>query len=1184
MNKNGISKSSDAEGAGQNLQKQPALSGSEPNSFDGRRLRPKKSRRRKFAYGISWTVGVPVLILLMFYLALLVRPIPIPFVGGQARAMVLSSLPQNMDLELGATFMNLKDGAALTIRFSPVVLLDSQTGGKVEMEALEVGFSFWRALLGQPGAEITFVAPKLQVVQDLFGPRLAQFELVEGENGSGDIVRVIEGTSTFPTIGIKSEGLEIGADILGSPALTLRSDNDWLISNLLAAEEGLRTILENSELGVFSSFSVSDGELEMLDSVYGLARTFSNIEMELSVQPGTRDVEGWIGAEIGGKRMEGTILRTVQSDGSSRLINQFENLDFAAFVPFMDDPDALIALHGAGGVVIDVDMGMPGQNQVLGGTFLIDMSGMSLRIRKDEFLVQASPMEIDWNAKAAVFTMKETLFMAGKSSANISGVFSMGLDENFGPTMRMSVGFTDIYLRPGDLDEPVTPIEKMQFIGWSAPLYGALGIENFAATSGDLKLVTSGRFDMLQAGIGVDLNVGLEGASADDLKRMWPYFLGGSTRDWFVKNISDGKIIASNMQFRIPAGTLEGEGEEVSMPAGAMKVEMLAEGVKLRVDDRFEPVVIAGLTHLKVEENSTSVGFGQARLPTAGGEITMQNSTLSIAWGDDDTSIFSFQGNLNSPISALRAIGELSSPEFLENMDLPINLAALSGDLETSLTARISLIGQDNEVGSMQYALEGKIADFSSSEPVSDFSITEGQLQFQLDQDRYQVAGPLKLNGLETDFSIAGQLEENAEPQIKVSALFDAEDFKEFGFDVTQFIGGKVRFTGEPLTNGDLRILVDLKDASMNVADIGLSKSPGSEGYLTALVKFSDPLIEINDIDLGFGSVRLGGSLIYHQQDGLQSADFSRFAINEGDQAQIRLTPLNDGYAVRLRGRQLDFKPMMQRFFSLETGGTGGPQFSGIDQTIMLDIEVERALGFYGTTAINLDADLTLHGEDLEKVELRTQFGGTNSLSITTNNVQGGRVMSVAFGDLGTLLRFVGTYPRLAGGEGSLVMTTNVAQKIDRGEFVLRNFSIIDEGNVAQVLGNNPNSRELIANRNRIDFNSGRAQFIRRPDRIEIIDAVVDGGVQGGTARGFINMDANQYDLVGTYIPLFELNNAFQQIPILGPLLGGREGEGLFGVTFAVRGSLAEPQFSVNPLSLLVPGAFRSLFEFRAQE
>ena len=37
-------------------------------------------------------------------------------------------------------------------------------------------------------------------------------------------------------------------------------------------------------------------------------------------------------------------------------------------------------------------------------------------------------------------------------------------------------------------------------------------------------------------------------------------------------------------------------------------------------------------------------------------------------------------------------------------------------------------------------------------------------------------------------------------------------------------------------------------------------------------------------------------------------------------------------------------------------------------------------------------------------------------------------------------------------------------------------------------------------------------------------------------------------------------------------------------MTFAVRGSLDKPTFQINPASLLVPGAFRGLFEYRAKE
>ena len=52
----------------------------------------------------------------------------------------------------------------------------------------------------------------------------------------------------------------------------------------------------------------------------------------------------------------------------------------------------------------------------------------------------------------------------------------------------------------------------------------------------------------------------------------------------------------------------------------------------------------------------------------------------------------------------------------------------------------------------------------------------------------------------------------------------------------------------------------------------------------------------------------------------------------------------------------------------------------------------------------------------------------------------------------------------------------------------------------------------------------------------------------------------------------------------MGQLIGGRDGEGLIGVTFAIRGDLDKPKFLVNPASALVPGVFRQLFEFRSEE
>jgi hypothetical protein len=403
------------------------------------------------------------------------------------------------------------------------------------------------------------------------------------------------------------------------------------------------------------------------------------------------------------------------------------------------------------------------------------------------------------------------------------------------------------------------------------------------------------------------------------------------------------------------------------------------------------------------------------------------------------------------------------------------------------------------------------------------------------------------------------------------------------GFDASDLLSGQVRYDARPITDGRNQMAVDIKDAALTVKDLGISKAKGVPGTLEAAVRQNGSLTELSQIKLAFGDVDLEGSLEYDAKKGLQSAEFSNFKLSPGDEAQLSLTPIRDGYALRLRGDQLDLKPMLQRFFGLGNG-SGGPQATQVSQTLALDLDLKRALGFYRTTAYNMQLQLTIRGTDIQKASLQAQFGNDKAVSVTTNPTPDGKVLSVAFNDLGTLLRFGGVYARIEGGEGTLVMNTNNAQKVDVGNFELHDFALVNERNAAQILDKHQGSDQLIARENKITFKSGRVQFTRRPDRIEVTDGVLTGDTVGGTMHGFIYTDRRQYDLVGTYVPLFGLNSVFQKLPIFGPILGGREGEGLIGVTFAVRGSLDDPQFDINPASMLVPGAFRGLFEYRAHE
>ncbi len=479
-------------------------------------------------------------------------------------------------------------------------------------------------------------------------------------------------------------------------------------------------------------------------------------------------------------------------------------------------------------------------------------------------------------------------------------------------------------------------------------------------------------------------------------------------------------------------------------------------------------------------------------------------------------------------------------------------------------------------------SINGVVQDFGSTAPVQGHSIADGQLTFLASQAGYKVTGQAQVDGIPADIVIDGKLEKDAPPpELLLSATLDASDLKKMGFDASEFLSGPIKFVAKPMPDGSLQMAVDVERAALSIKDLGITKAAGVPGSARAAIKIEGDKIDVSQIEVGFAGVKLAGNLELDAKKGLQTAEFSSFALSEGDNAQMSLAPIDGGYKLKLTGEQLDMKPMLQRFFSLSGDSTGGPQATAVNQTIAVDVQLKRALGFYRTTAFNVDLDLVLRGSDIQRVNLQANLGGDRNVSVTTNSTPDGKGMVVAFNDLGTLLRLMNIYPNVEGGDGTLVLDTIRDEKIDRGKFVVRRFAIVDEDNVAQILGNHQESRAMIARSNKLGFRSAEVDFIRRKDRVEITDAVLAGDTVGGTARGFIYTDRRQYDLSGTYVPLFGLNNAFGKL--LGPF-AGRKGEGLFGVTFAIQGPLDKPDFKINPMSALVPGAFRRMFEYRARE
>lgn len=1124
-------------------------------------------------------LGIPVALVGLLYLILLVTPIPLPWLGAQIRNLVVSSLPAGSQLELGDMALALEGFVQPVLQFHPVTYTDAKTGGVVSMDALEIGFSPTRALKGQAGATITIVGPHLQVNQDLFGPRLAKFEYAEDSAG-GLTVKVMEGEDAFPQIDLSSNGVDV-LGTLPSAAVGMRSDNDWLVYNLEAAGKSIGAIMDQARQGNFARVVVRDGTLEMNDALYGIFRVFKGITVDISADSSGGSAKGKFSADYGGTVMSGMVERVEGPNDTARLQASINNLDLGAFVPNINDEAAMGGLVGASAVSIDIGFNAS-TNRLTDGVFRVDLTGTDLRIAKQTFPVATSIAVIHWDPAAGQFTMDETQVSIGNNSAFLKGIFRMGLDAQYGPTLSIAMTGRDVAIA-SDLGPPPDPFKTMNFTGWSAPLYGAMGIDQFSVTKADgAQIAATGRVDMLKRGSGFEMTVAGEGVTADDVKRVWPAFVSSDVRGWFVKNITGGKLKASSMRYNFPAGSIDPTKKDQPLPKGSISIDIVGTGVSFTPVETMQPVQMDGDLKLTVRDAAVTIAADGATLPTPKGALAVANVGFVIGSDGPDLALYEISGDLSGSIPALIAFAEAQQPEAVKKLQLPVPLDSLDGDMTLSLVSTITVDKATGQTKSLDYAVNGVVQDFGSTSAVQGHSIGDGQLSFLVSQAGYKVTGKAQIDGIGADVMVDGALAEGAQPNILLSTSMDAAELKKFGVDASPFIAGPVTFVARLMPENVVQLVLDLDKAKVTFPDLGVSKAAGAPGVAQAAVRQNGESIEMSQVDVDLGDVKFKGNILLDAKSGFRSADFSSVALSPGDSAALSIQPLEGGgFDVRISGEQFDLKPMFKRFFSLGEGSTGGPQATAIKQTVRVSANLKRALGFFKTTAFNVGLDISVRGTELRNAQVQANLGGDRSVSVATNTTPDGRVMSVAFNDLGTLLRLLGVYPNIEGGEGTLVLTTNTAEQVDNGQFSIKRFAFVNEKNVAQVLGNHSESRAMISKSNKLEFKSGEVEFIRRKDRVEIRDAVLAGATVGGTARGFIYIDKRQYDITGTYVPLFGLNNAF--VKLLGPL-AGREGEGLFGVTFAIKGPLENPQFKINPVSALAPGAFRRMFEYRAKE
>lgn len=117
-----------------------------------------------------------------------------------------------------------------------------------------------------------------------------------------------------------------------------------------------------------------------------------------------------------------------------------------------------------------------------------------------------------------------------------------------------------------------------------------------------------------------------------------------------------------------------------------------------------------------------------------------------------------------------------------------------------------------------------------------------------------------------------------------------------------------------------------------------------------------------------------------------------------------------------------------------------------------------------------------------------------------------------------------------------------------------------------------------------LKFREFTVPFSLQGSELSLRNARVSGPALGMTGAGEIDFVERTLDLDGVLVPAYTANSILGDIPVIGDIFVGKKGEGIFALSYTVKGRFDKSQIAVNPLSALTPGILRGIFRTKRDE
>ncbi len=505
----------------------------------------------------------------------------------------------------------------------------------------------------------------------------------------------------------------------------------------------------------------------------------------------------------------------------------------------------------------------------------------------------------------------------------------------------------------------------------------------------------------------------------------------------------------------------------------------------------------------------------------------------------------------------------------------------------------------------IKYNAKAHITEAKVDQLLGGEGIRGGDLDLTVTPDLLTVAGTGQLNGVSLDMNwredfAAGRESENADTsQVVLAGNIDEEDLKALSVDISEFIHGKAAgeaiFLGRGLKLHTGYFSADGSSAHLMVPQLGWHKPIGVPAMVTGKLDFDDQGIHLAPFSARGENIDVDASFHWGPSG---SGNFN----GEFDLKKLGKNVLK-GSLHQEAGAKL------QAVISADVFDAS-PFFMDADKnSVQGNIALENADSSAFSLDLKADSLLLANGERLERAILKTDFDdGEPKTVFLTASIPGpveesskliveveplksekgnstksyAQEIRVESDSAGALLRGMGLFAHLKGGKARLKGTTEGWGSALSLKAKLK----VDDANLVAKSALNPQVSEGVVSGLDKYLEDGAVQLdeIRMPfdynaGLLDINNMRAHGPTLGMTMEGQLEAATDRVNMNGVIVPAYGLNSLIGKIPLVGNILTGGKGKGVFGISYRIKGAMEKPDVSVNPLSTLAPGFLRLFFE-----